>query len=111
MPLQQKYARTIQIGVTLGVVILLMTTVLRSQQTPPVGPVWEYVSISAFGNGPKVTICYASNSGCRNESGDGVMTTVAKLGEKGWELAATNDENTVRTMYFKRLRSVIHRGD
>ena len=124
MPLPQKYTRTISVGLTLGAVILLMATVLRSQQTPPVGPVWEYATVTdTFERAPTAEICYVSAKGCQYEKvvapdnhrvQEAMMMAAAKLGEKGWELTTTNgvDPRDNRTiMYFKRLRGVVNRGD
>jgi hypothetical protein len=112
--------RTFQIGLTLAAGVVLAAMALKPQQTPPVGPVWEYASVSGSPN--RTTTCYASASACRNEqtstpldsaqAAEAMMVAAAKLGEKGWELAATGDgSGGAKFMYFKRLRSVINRGD
>lgn len=127
----QTYGRRIQIGVTLAAGILLMATELKPQM-PSVGPVWEYTSVTGsaqvmydVGTAPqtRATICYANANGCRTEqvnssTGDSnrgteaVMAAAAKLGEKGWELTATNELSSgYRIMYFKRLKSVLNRSD
>jgi len=124
MQVMQRYGRTIQLGVTLAAGIALMATALKPQMptgTPAVWPVWEYASITSSTIDSRLAICYADANGCRRESadarpvGDTMMTAAAKLGEKGWELAATTDAATEsrheRVMYFKRLRSVLNRSD
>ena len=117
--------RLTQIGLTITVVVLLMTTMLRSQQTPPVGPVWEYSSVSGDGGqGVAAQICYATASGCKYERvtapdhhyvQEAVMMAAAKLGEKGWELTTAHDgfgnNRDSKILYFKRLRSVINRDN
>lgn len=109
--------RRFQIGLALAAGVVLMATVLKPQQTPPVGPVWEYASVTGLPN--RTTMCYASAGGCKNEqiptssdsTRDAMMLAAAKLGEKGWELTATSDDGSggAKFMYFKRLRSVINR--
>ena len=89
--------------------------------TPAVGPVWEYASISASPIDSRLSICYADANGCRRESADSrplsdaMMSAAAKLGEKGWELAATSDVTSDtrrdRILYFKRLKSVLNRSE
>ena len=120
----QKYARTTQITLTVCAAILLMATALRSQQTPPVGPVWEYSSVTDTNEiTPTAQICYVSTSGCKYEKvsapehhavQEAMMMAAARLGEKGWELTTTNGadpRNTFTYMYFKRLRSAINRDN
>jgi hypothetical protein len=85
--------RKIQLGLVLIAGLLLTTAVVKSQMptgVPPVGPVWEYTAISSLG-----------------QEARGVNAATASLGEKGWELAAVSDH----IMYFKRLKSAIHRND
>lgn len=108
--------------------ILLTTTAMRSDtQTPAVGPVWEYAtvtgqpSVNDYTLDRTATICYASVNGCRNEQvlmeKEGMnfpaatMAAAAKLGEKGWELTAMVNSATSRVMYFKRLRSAINKRE
>jgi hypothetical protein len=121
--LKQRFGETIQIGVTLAAGIVLIATALKPQPIAPVGPVWEYTSVTGspsmpFGNDSGASqsmICYSGLSGCRMEKGtEGMMAAAAKLGEKGWELACvtiSGESNRERVMYFKRLRSVLNRGD
>jgi hypothetical protein len=124
MQLMQRYGRKIQLGLTLAAGIALMATALRPQMpnnTPPVGPVWEYASISASPMDTRLSICYAEGKGCRRESadsaplGDAMMAAAARLGEKGWELAAASDVSADnrrdRVLYFKRLKSVLNRSE
>jgi hypothetical protein len=124
MQFTERYGRKIQLGLTLAAGIALMATALRPQiptGVPPVGPVWEYASISASAMDTRLAICYAESKGCRRESadsaplGDAMMAAAARLGEKGWELAATSDVSADnrhdRTLYFKRLRSVLNRSE
>ena len=120
----ERYGKRIQLGLTLAAGIVLMATALRPQMPtgiPAVGPVWEYVSISASAIDTRLAICYAEPSGCRRESadsrplGDAMMAAAAKLGEKGWELTATSDvsgdNRHDRILYFKRLKSVLNRSE
>jgi hypothetical protein len=85
--------RKIQLGLALIAGMLLTTAVVKSQMPnsiPAVGPVWEYTSIPAIG-----------------QESRGVNAAATSLGEKGWELAAVSDH----VMYFKRLKSAVHRND
>jgi len=118
MQVMKRYGRTIQIGITLAAGILLMGTVLKPQPLPSVGPVWEYASVSSVGF-DAANICYANADGrCRNEQvssspgnrpgSEAMMLAAAKMGERGWELAAATENNGSR-LYFKRLRSVLNR--
>jgi hypothetical protein len=124
MRLLERYGRKIQLGLTLAAGIALMATALRPQiptGVPPVGPVWEYASISASAMDTRLAICYADANGCRHESadsrplGDAMMSAAARLGEKGWELTATSDVSADnrrdRILYFKRLKSVLNRSE
>jgi hypothetical protein len=94
--------------------MLLTAAVLRSQM-PSAGPQWEYAVVS--GSGDKAFICYGANNGCRNEevgTYNAVMAAATKLGDKGWELASATesfDRNPTRTLYFKRLKSVINKNE
>lgn len=103
--------------------ILLLTVALKPQ-IPAVGPVWEYSSLTGFVTTPnRASICYATVNGCRNEkvfagdpgTDDSLMVAAARLGEKGWELTSVADVNanskTERTLYFRRLQSVLNRAD
>jgi hypothetical protein len=138
MQILQRYGRTVQLAMAVAAGILLMATAVKPQM-PAVGPVWEYSSVTSTpsdssyngnrgsaGFDTRATICYASATGCRSEQvtvamaesrqiGDAMMLAAAKLGEKGWELAATTDATSdsrhERVMYFKRLRSVLNRQD
>jgi hypothetical protein len=134
MQIQQRYGRIFQIGLTLAAGIVLIATAMKSQM-PSVGPVWEYSSVTSGSNGrggsggtdTRATICYAGANGCRNEDvfasdrdgravGDAMMAAASELGEKGWELASSNDVFTdsnrrYRVMYFRRLKSVLNRSD
>lgn len=123
MRFMQRYGRKIQLGLTLAAGIVLMATALRPQMptgVPAVGPVWEYASISAAPMDSRLAICYAGTSGCQHESadsaplGDAMMAAAARLGEKGWELAAvsdlTGDNRHDRILYFKRPKSVLNRS-
>jgi hypothetical protein len=121
----ERYGKKIQLGLTLAAGIVLMATALRPQMptdVPAVGPVWEYASISGSLNDARLEICYAGTNSCQHESadsrpplGDSMMTAAAKLGEKGWELAATSDASSdnrhERILYFKRLKSVLNRKE
>jgi hypothetical protein len=117
MQFVQRYGKRIRIGLTLGAGMVLMATALRPQMqngVPAVGPVWEYATIT--GSDANSRLCYADTGGCRtdNPSGASLMALAAKLGEKGWELAAateSNDNRRDRTLYFKRLKSVINRQE
>jgi hypothetical protein len=123
MEFMQRYGKKIQLGLTLAAGIVLMATALRPQmptRAPAVGPVWEFASITGSTIDGRLSICYAETSGCRHEGadsrplGDSMMSTAAKLGENGWELAATSDVSTdrhERILYFKRLKSVLNRSD
>jgi hypothetical protein len=85
--------RTLQLGLAVFAGMLLTTVAMKSQMPngiPAVGPVWEYTAISSIGNESR-----------------SVNTAAANLGEKGWELAAVSDH----VMYFKRLKSAIHRNE
>jgi hypothetical protein len=103
--------------------ILLLAAALKPQ-IPSVGPVWEYSSVTASPTSPgRAVICYATSNGCRNEQvgstyrqlEDALMTAATKLGEKGWELTTTaeiqSESKSERTLYFRRLQSVLNRGD
>ncbi len=124
MQFMERYSSKIQLGLTLAAGIVLMATALRPQMptnTPAVGPVWEYASISASAIDTRLAICYAESKGCRGESvgsaplGDAMMAAAARLGEKGWELAAASDvsgdNRHDRILYFKRLKSVLTRSE
>jgi hypothetical protein len=97
---------------------LLTTAVLRSQM-PSVGPQWEYSMVT--GSHGKATICYATATHCKTgdvkPGNDSLMAAAHQLGEKGWELAAAETLNGDRPgrseqiLYFKRLKSVIHRPE
>jgi hypothetical protein len=129
MQFMQRYGKTIQIGVTLAAGLVLMATAIRSQ-IPAVGPVWEFASVigstqTSYEVGSpenRATICYAGDSGCRNEQAaaktnlrsgaDAMMVAAARLGQKGWEMVATAESsNGSRIIYFKRLRSVLNRSE
>src|SRR4051812_18212918 len=111
--------RPIAIAATaIGSLVLLEST-LRTQPLPSVGPVWEYASVTGSSM-MGAAICYSSAKGCSYDKAgaggaDSLMSAAAKLGERGWELAAAADEagtgRTERTLYFKRLKSVINRSD
>lgn len=124
MQFMERYGKKIQLGLTLAAGLVLMATALRPQMptgVPAVGPVWEYASISGSAIDSRLAICYAGTNGCQHESadsrplGDAMMTAAARLGEKGWELAATSDVSADnrhdRILYFKRLKSVLHRSE
>ena len=137
MQFTQKPGKYVQVGLTLAAGIALVATALRPQQLPAVGPVWEYASVTGTpamvsNNGGRsfevrANICYAGTNGCRSneqvssesrdgrEIGDAIMSAAAKLGERGWELAAASDASGDnrhdRTLYFKRLRSVLNKSD
>ena len=115
------HSRTLQIGLALAAGVFIMTTALRTQPLPAVGPVWEYSAIT-YTPGGGTSICYASADGCRyervsnsNQAGETAMIAAARLGEKGWELATASeggiDSKGQRTLYFKRLRSVLNRSE
>lgn len=73
--------------------MLLTTVAMKSQMPnaiPAVGPVWEYTTTSSIGQDSR-----------------GVSAAAVNLGEKGWELTAVSDH----IMYFKRLKSAVHRND
>jgi hypothetical protein len=111
----------IQLSVAALVGILMTATALKPQ-VPPVGPVWEYCSVTLATPG-RATICYVTVNGCRNEpagntfrqTDDSLMAAATKLGEKGWELTAategTNATNSGRILYFRRLQSVLTKAD
>lgn len=130
--LRKLHRRKFQVGIALAAGILSLATALKPQ-IPAVGPVWEYASVTGSsqtvsdGAGiweNRAMICYASSSGvCRNEqvtssaggsrqAPEAMMMAAARLGDKGWELAATTDvPGGYRLMYFKRLKSVMNRSD
>ena len=109
--------KTISIALTLFAGVLLTSMALRSQM-PSVGPQWEYAVVSGVhGN---AEICYAMTLGCRTErfnggsDRDAVLSAATKLGDKGWELASateSSDKSPIRTLYFKRLKSVINKDE
>jgi hypothetical protein len=103
---------------------------------PAVGPQWEYsmvigsplINSREVGRDPvsRATICYATARGCRNEEvtvnakrmddgNEAIMTAAARLGDRGWELADTNEISTERhadrILYFKRLKSAVNRSE
>jgi len=85
--------RTLQLGLAVFAGMLLTTAAMKSQMPnaiPSVGPVWEYTAISSIGNESR-----------------GVSSAAVNLGDKGWELTAVSDH----IMYFKRLKSVIHKNE
>ena len=85
--------QTLQLGLAVIAGMLLTTAALKSQMPnaiPAVGPVWEYTAIPSIGNESR-----------------GVSAAAVNLGEKGWELTAVSDH----IMYFKRLKSAIHKND
>ncbi len=109
--------RPIAIATTVTGALILLVSTLRTQPLPAVGPVWEYVTVTNSAVGGTET-CFAAASGCKYEreagrSSESVASAAARLGEKGWELAAAadlqNGKGTV--LYFKRLKSVINRGE
>jgi hypothetical protein len=106
--------KTVSIALTLFAGVLLTAAVLRSQM-PSAGPQWEYAVVT--GSEAKAFICYGASYGCKNDevrSNDAVMAAAMKLGDKGWELASATesfDRNPSRTLYFKRLKSVINRNE
>ncbi len=116
MRFPQQYGRIISLGATLAAGVLFMTTALRPQPVPPVGPVWEFSSVTYAGG--TTWTCYAAATGCRQEKAsdsrqpaEGMMTAAAKLGEKGWELASAGDVSGNNVLYFKRLKSVLNRSE
>lgn len=124
MQLLERYGKRIQLGLTLAAGMALMATVLRPQMPthiPAVGPVWEYATITGSAADSRLSICYAEASGCQHESADSrplndaIMSTAARLGEKGWELTAvtevSGDNRHDRVLYFKRPKSVLNRSD
>ena len=106
--------KTISIALTLFAGMLLTAAVLRSQM-PSAGPQWEYAVVNGFGD--KAFICYGTRNGCGNDevrTNDAVISAAMKLGDKGWELASVTesfDKNPTRTLYFKRLKSVINKNE
>lgn len=113
----------IQSGVAVVAGVLLLAAALRSQM-PAVGPVWEYSSVTASVALPgHVTICYASAGGCRTEQvgvnnrqvDDALMMAATRLGQKGWEMTTAtdvmDDAKSERILYFRRVQSVLNRGD
>jgi hypothetical protein len=109
--------KTVSIALTVLAGVLLTSAVLRSQM-PAVGPQWEYAVVS--GAHGSAEICYAMSFGCKVEKlnggseKDAVLFAATKLGEKGWELASateSSERSPVRTLYFKRLKSVIHKNE
>jgi len=79
-------------------------------------PQWDYVIVEQDSLGYCILISYTSLTECRDEpvcrdepgSQESLMTVIAGLGEKGWELVAMTDaysptERRVRTVAFKRL--------
>jgi hypothetical protein len=94
--------------------MLLTAAVLRSQM-PSAGPQWEYAVVT--GSAAKAFVCYGPSYGCKNDgvgTNDAVMAAATKLGDKGWELASVTesfDRNPTRTLYFKRLKSVINKNE
>lgn len=67
MQLMQRYGKTIQLGLTLAMGIVLAATALRPQMpngVPAVGPAWEYASITASIADTRLAICYADVNGC-----------------------------------------------
>jgi hypothetical protein len=109
--------KTISIALALLAGVMLTSVALRSQ-IPAVGPQWEYAVVSGVhGN---AELCYAMSFGCKVErfSGgsekDAVLFAATKLGDKGWELASateSSDKSPIRTLYFKRLKSVINKDE
>lgn len=106
--------KMIAIALTALAGVLLTSEVLRSQMPSP-GPQWEYAMVT--GSGTKAFICYGVNNGCKNDevgTNDSVMAAATRLGDKGWELASVTesfDRNPTRTLYFKRLKSVINKNE
>jgi hypothetical protein len=124
MQFTERYGKKLQLGLTLAAGIVLMATALRPQMptgTPPVGPAWEFATVTGSNADTRLSICYAEASGCRSESADSrplgetMMRAAARLGEKGWELTATSDVpgdvRHDRILYFKRLKSVLNRSE
>ncbi|HEY4086236.1 MAG TPA: hypothetical protein VGM43_09875 [Bryobacteraceae bacterium] len=106
--------KTVTIALTLLAGVLLTSAMLRSQM-PSAGPQWEYATVT--GSGAKAFICYGASYGCKNDevgTNDPVMAAATKLGDKGWELASVTeavDRSPTRTLYFKRLKSVINKNE
>jgi len=113
----QRCGKRIRVGFAVAAGLVLLAAALKPQMSngvPPVGPVWEYATIT--GSDANSRLCYADTGGCRTDTPNGasLMAVAAKLGEKGWELAAaaeSNDARRDRTLYFKRLKSVINRQE
>ena len=79
-------------------------------------PQWDYAIVEQDSPGYCILISYASLTECRDEpvcrdepgSQESLMTVIAGVSEKGWELVAMTDafsptERRVRTFAFKRL--------
>jgi hypothetical protein len=109
--------KTLSIALILLAGVLFTSVVLRSQM-PSVGPQWEYAMVTGVrGN---AELCYGRSSGCKTErfnggsDADAVILAATKLGEKGWELASATesaDRSPIRTLYFKRLKSVVNKNE
>jgi hypothetical protein len=72
-------------------------------------PQWKYTIVEQDSVGECITISYASRSECHDEdvSHEALMTVIAGLGAKGWELVAATDtfspsERRIRSFAFKR---------
>ena len=72
---------------------------------------WEYAIVEQDSVGDCITISYVSHDECHDEdvSHEALMTAIAGLGAKGWELVAATDtfspsERRVRSFAFKRRR-------
>ena len=108
--------KTTSIALAVLAGVLLTAAALRSQM-PAVGPQWEYTTVSV--DSGYAAICYGMSYGCKTEKcngerNDALMIAAAKLGDKGWELVSateSSDRNPVRTLYFKRLKSVLNKSE
>jgi hypothetical protein len=67
-----------------------LTTVGLKSEIPAVGPEWEYTVVTAYPVDNQAVICHANPTGCRNDQvqeQNAAAKAIARLGEKGWELA------------------------
>ena len=128
MQFMERYGKKLQLGFVLAAGVQVDGDSKRCGRRCSTG---RSASGASFGNmqrsqGRRVdmhlSICYAESKGCRREAadsspmGDAIMVAAARLGEKGWELAAASDISSDnrrgdRILYFKRLKSVLNRSE
>ncbi len=111
----QKFQSLILYGITLTAGILISASALLPQPRAG-GPGWQYCTVTdtSYIQPVRANICYATPSGCKNESvtapdsrTDAEVAAAQKLGDQGWELiAATHSDNHGETLYFKRLKAL-----